>query len=161
MTRYASTLAQSEFSPLTQFYHSLLSTTSTTSSILHSQHRPTNLIRSINTAKDTLAKHQASASRSQRWPSAFGLLDETRSAHEKESMEKANEVQEEIKRLGSELRYTQQTVAVELAGWQEGHGAVIKSAVRDLARRMVVVEKERLEGMRRCLRRLREDTAQP
>lgn len=54
--------------------------------------------------------------------------------------------------MGSELRYTQQTVAGELAGWQDLHGRLGRRAVRGLVEGMVVRERVRLEGMRRAVR---------
>ena len=48
--------------------------------------------------------------------------------------------------------YTQQTVAGELAGWQELHAKLGKRAIRALAERMVVREKDRLESMKRAVR---------
>ena len=54
--------------------------------------------------------------------------------------------------MGCELRYTQQTIAGELAGWQELHAKLGKRAIRALAERMVVREKDRLEGMKRAVR---------
>jgi hypothetical protein len=59
--------------------------------------------------------------------------------------------------LGKELRYTQQVVASELAGWQEWRAREARRAVRDLVRGMVVRERARLEGMERAARRLRVD----
>lgn len=64
--------------------------------------------------------------------------------------------QAEVDNLSRELRYTQQTVAMELAGWQDMHERMGRRAVRELARNMVVVEKMRLEGMKRALRKLKE-----
>jgi hypothetical protein len=52
--------------------------------------------------------------------------------------------------LGRELRYTQTVVAGELAAWEEERVRVGRRACRALARRMVVVERERLEGLRRA-----------
>lgn len=60
----------------------------------------------------------------------------------------------ELAALGSELRYTQATVAGELAGWQEVHARVGRRAVVRLARRVLVVEKERLANMKRALREI-------
>ena len=54
--------------------------------------------------------------------------------------------------MSCELRYTQQTVAGELAGWQDLHAKLGKRAIRALAERMVVREKDRLEGMKRAVR---------
>lgn len=66
--------------------------------------------------------------------------------------------QAEVDNLSRELRYTQQTVAMELAGWQDMHERMGRRAVRELARNMVVVEKMRLEGMKRALRKLKVST---
>lgn len=57
--------------------------------------------------------------------------------------------------LERELRYSQQVVAGELAGWQEWKVGREREAVRELVRGMVVLEKQRLDGMRRALRALR------
>lgn len=72
-----------------------------------------------------------------------------------EADEKKAKALMEKETLGSELRYTQQTVAAELAGWQEEHVRLGRQMLRDLAKGMVVKEKARLEGMRRALRELR------
>ena len=57
-----------------------------------------------------------------------------------------------MRSVGSELRYTQQTVASELAGWQELHAKLGKRAVKTFARQMIVREKDRLERMKRAVR---------
>ena len=57
--------------------------------------------------------------------------------------------------LERELRYSQQVVAGELAGWQEWKVRREREGVRELARGMLVLEKQRLDGMRRALRALR------
>lgn len=69
--------------------------------------------------------------------------------------------QAEVNNLSRELRYTQQTVAMELAGWQDMHERMGRRAIRELARGMVVVEKMRLEGMKRALRKLNEVKVDP
>lgn len=53
------------------------------------------------------------------------------------------------------MRYTQQVVAAELAGWQDLHEKMGRKAVRDLVRGMLVKERVALEGMRRAVRKLR------
>lgn len=64
-------------------------------------------------------------------------------------MEKSKE---ELRTVSCELRYTQQVVAGELAGWQDLHAKMGKRAIRTLAERMIIREKDRLEGMRRAMR---------
>jgi hypothetical protein len=88
-------------------------------------------------------------------------LDDTRQRIDREKEEKVRKGEEEREDLGKELRYTQQVVAGELAGWQEWRAREARRAVRDLARGMVVRERTRLEGIQRALRRLRiEDTGE-
>jgi len=154
-SRYTATLTQTESSPLTQFHYTLLSTLSSTTALLHALSRPASLIGSLQATQDALAKHTAAATRSQRWPSALGLLDDTRARLQQESEEKVDKAKRELRSLGCELRYTQQTVAGELAGWQERHAKEMRDALRGWAWRMVVVEKERLAGMKRAIREIR------
>lgn len=73
---------------------------------------------------------------------------------DREKEEKLKKAEEEREDLGRELRYTQQVVASELAGWQEWRAKTARRAVKDLARNMVVQERARLESMKRALRRL-------
>jgi hypothetical protein len=91
----------------------------------------------------------------------LGLLDDTRQRRDGEKEERLRRGEEERRELGKELRYTQQVVAGELAGWQEWRARVARASVRDLVRGMVVAEKARLEGMRRALRKLRVDDSVP
>jgi len=154
-TRYTATLTQTESSPLTQFHYTLLSTLSSSTALLHALSRPASLIGSLHATQDALAKHTAAASRSQRWPSALGLLDDTRARLQQESEEKVDKARRELRSLGCELKYTQQTVAGELAGWQERHAKEIREALRGWAWRMVVVEKERLAEMKRAIREVK------
>ena len=66
--------------------------------------------------------------------------------------ERLEKAKEDLRGVGCELRYTQQSVAAELAGWQDLHGRMARRAVRKLAGGMVVRERDRLEGMRRAIR---------
>ena len=63
---------------------------------------------------------------------------------------------EDVRSTGCELAYTYQTVAGELAGWQELHGKMMLQSIKELARGMAIRERGRLEGMRRALRAVRE-----
>lgn len=82
-------------------------------------------------------------------------MDDTRQRLNEEKEDKARRTKGEADELSKELRYTQQVVAGELAGWQELHEKMGRRAVKELVRGMVVLEKTRLEGMRRALRKLR------
>lgn len=121
--------------------------------LLISLSRPTSLISSIQQTSKALSRSYNSLSRSTRWP--LGLLDDTRQRLDKEKEEKVRKVEEERDDLSRELRYTQQVVAGELAGWQEWRAKVARKAIKDLARATVIQERSRLEGMRRAIRKLR------
>ncbi|KKY39880.1 putative vps9 domain [Diaporthe ampelina] len=127
---------------------------STIDAILSALARPPRLINQINVSRRTVERNYSSLSRSTRWP--LGLLDDTRQRLNEEREERMRAGQAEVNNLSRELRYTQQTVAMELAGWQDLHERMGRRAIRELARGMVVVEKMRLEGMKRALRKLSE-----
>ena len=152
LTRYATALAPPESDPYTVFYASLLSISSTIFAMLSSLARPHALIASISATRAAIDRHTSSLRRSDRWP--LGLLDETRKSIHADAEEKVEKAKEDLRVVGCELRYTQQTVAGELAGWQELHARMGKRAVKELARGMVVRERVRLEGMRRAVRGL-------
>jgi hypothetical protein len=82
------------------------------------------------------------------------LLDETRQRLNEEKEDKARRAKEEEQELGRELRYTQQVVAAELAGWQDLHEKIGRRAIRDLARSVLTRERAALEGMQRAMRKL-------
>jgi hypothetical protein len=121
--------------------------------MLLSLSRPTSLISSINTSRKAIERSYNSLSRSTRWP--LGLLDETRQRLNEEKEDKVRRTREEADELGRELRYTQQVVAGELAGWQDLHEKMGRKAIRDLARGMLTKERTTLEGMMRAMRKLK------
>lgn len=121
--------------------------------MLLSLSRPTSLISSISTSRKSIERNYNSLSRSTRWP--LGLLDETRQRLNEEKEDKVRRTREEADGLGKELRYTQQVVAAELAGWQDLHERMGRRAIRELVRGQLVRERTVLEGMRRAVRRLR------
>jgi hypothetical protein len=153
LSAYFRTLAPTSNPPYTTFHTTLLSIHSTLIALLISLSRPTSLISSITQSTKSLSRNYNSLSRSTRWP--LGLLDDTRQRIDREKEEKVRKGEEEREELGKELRYTQQVVAGELAGWQEWRAREARRAVRDLVRGMVVRERARLEGMERASRRLR------
>lgn len=73
-------------------------------------------------------------------------------------MEVVKKEEAEKEGLERELRYSQQVVAGELAGWQEWKVKRERESVRELVRGMVTLERQRLEGMRRALRALRPES---
>lgn len=153
--RYTKTLTPTESSPIIDFYYALQSISSGTTAVQRALGRPINLISSMYQARRNIDRALGSLSRQSRWTPNIGLFDETRRSIAAEAEEKAAKAQGELDVLGSELRYTQQTVAAELAGWQDEHVRYCRRMLGDLAKGMVVKEKARLESMKRALRELR------
>jgi hypothetical protein len=141
-------------SPPQTFHTTLLALHSTITALLSSLSRPPQLVAQIQSTRKQVERSYNTLSRSTRWP--LGLLDETRQRINEEREEKVKGKQREVIELGKELRYSQQTVAGELAGWQDLHEHMGRRAIRDFARGMVVLERNRLDGMMRALRKLQE-----
>ncbi|KAK7535771.1 uncharacterized protein J3D65DRAFT_626204 [Phyllosticta citribraziliensis] len=157
--RYTKSQMQMESSPLSGFYYDMHAISTTVSAILHALTRPGVLIGSMAQVQKAIDRHTLSLRRSDRWP--LGLLDDTRHRMQRDAAEKVDKSVGELETLGKELKYTQQTVAAELAAWQESRVSQGRRACRELARRMVVVEKARLDSMRRAIRGLGMDDAAP
>jgi hypothetical protein len=153
---YVRSLAPSHSSPHTIFFASFLALFNNVEAILKALARPPQTIARIVAVRRDAERSYSSVSRSSRWPLALALLDETRQRMNEEREEKARRSEGEAERLGRELRYAQQTVAGELAGWRDMHERMGRRAIRELARGMVVAERGRLEGLRRALRLVRE-----
>ncbi|KAJ4352718.1 hypothetical protein N0V95_003990 [Ascochyta clinopodiicola] len=150
--RYTKTIAISEASPIAGFYYSMHAISSTITAVLTSLNRPSNLINSMSSTQKAIDRHNLSVRRSDRWP--LGLLDDARSRVQRDAQDKMDKSKGELADLGRELRYTQQVVASELASWQESRVETGRKAIRELARRMVVTERARLESMKRAVREL-------
>ncbi|KAI0478142.1 hypothetical protein F4859DRAFT_48369 [Xylaria cf. heliscus] len=152
---YISILAPPATNPHQIFHTSVLAMQSTIQAMLAALLRPPTLISRINLASEAIKRNYNSVSRSTRWP--LGLLDETRQRINEEKEERARRGQVELDELSKELRYTQQTVASELAGWQDMHERMGRQAIKEFARSMLILERERLQGIRRALRKLQGD----
>ncbi|KAI9849529.1 MAG: hypothetical protein M1837_004149 [Sclerophora amabilis] len=148
--RYSATLVHPEVSPYALFHTDLQSISSAIDAMLGALHRPSTLITSMTQTSKAIERHLLSLRRSDRWP--LGLLDDTRNRIRREAAEKVETSRQELATLGCELRYTQQTVAGELAACQDLHEKKARTALRSLASRMVVAERARLESMRRAIR---------
>ncbi|KAI1494368.1 hypothetical protein F5X96DRAFT_588574 [Biscogniauxia mediterranea] len=151
---YTQTLFPQASNPSYVFYNAFVALQSTIQAILAALSRPLQLIAQITASRKAIERSYNSLSRSTRWP--LGLLDETRQRLNEEKEEKARRTQAEVDDLGKELRYTQQTVASELAGWQEMHERMGRRAIKELAQGMLIMERERLQGIKRALRRVRD-----
>ncbi|KAH6880142.1 hypothetical protein B0T10DRAFT_149100 [Thelonectria olida] len=133
-------------------HSTFLALQSTVQALLASLSRPPSIISQMRAAKREADRNYNSLNRS-RWP--LGLLDDTRQRLYDEKEERARKSREEAANLARELRYTQQTVAGELAGWQDLHEKMGRRAIREFARGMVVQERMKLDGMMRALRKIR------
>ncbi|KAH8910643.1 hypothetical protein BR93DRAFT_279561 [Coniochaeta sp. PMI_546] len=149
---YVRTLAQTSSSPLVMFHATFVALNTIIDSILKALARPAQLITGIATARREVERSYSSMSRASRWP--LGLLDDARQRLNEEREEKARRNEADALNLAKELRYTQQTVAGELAGWRDMHERIGRKAIADLARGMLVAERTRLEGMQRALRKV-------
>ncbi|KAF6802982.1 vps9 domain protein [Colletotrichum sojae] len=155
---YVRTIVPMQSNPYATFHSTFLASQSTIQGLLSALSRPPALISQISAARKAVERNYNSLTRSTRWP--LGLLDDTRQRLNEEREEKARQSQEQVDDLGRELRYHQQVVAGELAGWQDMHEKMGRRAIKEFAKGMVIQERLRLDGMMRALRRLREDKAE-
>ncbi|KOS21746.1 UPF0507 protein [Escovopsis weberi] len=158
METYVKALATTQINPQTVLHSTLLAIQSMVQALLSSLSRPTNLIGQIVSARREADRNDASAGRTSRWP--LGLLDDSRQRVQEEKEKRARKSREHAVHLARELRHTQQTVASELAGWQEMHEGMGRRAIREYAKGMLVQERVRLEGMMRALRIVRSEDEQ-
>jgi hypothetical protein len=150
---YVRAFTPTQSNPRVAFHGTMLAIQSTVQALLSALSRPATIIEQISTTKREADRSYNSISRSSRWP--LGLMDDTRQRMQDEKEEKVRKLREEAVYLSKELRYTQQTVASELAGWQGMHEMAGRRAIRELARGMLVQERMTLDGMMRALRKLR------
>jgi ankyrin repeat protein len=163
----ARALAPTDWPPAAAFARALAATTGSAAALLAALARPSDQAARIVAARRALERAQASLGRaaaaaadraagpSSGWPRPLGLvavplLDEARARARAEAAARVERAAGEAAGLGRELRYTQTVVAGELAAWEEERVRVGRRACRALARRMVVVERERLEVLRRA-----------
>ncbi len=154
MNMFVQALVVPQSSAHVHFQAAFLAIQSSVEAILVALGRPPRLILQIQSARKQVEREYQSLGRSTRWP--LGLMDDARQRVKEEREERARQSQVNSDDLCRELRYAQQTVANELAGWQEMHERIGRRAIRDLARGMLVQEQDRLQAMQRALRRVRQ-----
>jgi hypothetical protein len=155
---FARCLQPAASNPHAAFHAGFLAIQSTIEAMLGALGRPSRLVSQITASRRQAERTHNSVGRSTRWP--LGLLDDARQQRLVEEQEKkARESQREVDDLGRELRYTQQTVAGELAGWQEMHEKMGRRVIRELAHGVLAQERARLAGMMRALRKVQGTTA--
>lgn len=154
LSKYVKTLSQSDSAPIVEFTYELLALASAASAIFVALGRPKNLMGSMTACHRAISRHRhQTTKRSDRWP--LGLLEVTRQTMRQESDEKIHKAESQLMTLGKELRYTQQIIANELGGWEEARVKIARSALKKLAQRTVIVERARLDGLKRAMRELR------
>jgi ankyrin repeat protein len=147
---------QPEHSPFTAFFYDIHAISSTISALITSFKRPTELVSQISNTRKQIDRAAASYRRAtdkssfSLRPLGLQILDDARARATKEAAAKMDKAVVEQQELGKELRYTQQVVAQEMAAWQEERVGMGRQALKALARRMVVGERERLEALKRA-----------
>lgn len=152
--RYTKTLVPSEASSWTTLYYGLHSIQSSSTAIQVALNRPAYLIGSMSQTQRSIDRSMSSISRSNRWTPNIGLFEDAKRAVAVEAWDKAAKARGELESLGCELRYTQQTVAGELAAWQDEHVRAGRAMLRRFAKESIVKERARLQGMKRALREI-------
>lgn len=148
-------------SPLANFVLSLSSLHSTIAAVQSALLRPSTLIGQISSTQRALEKNKAylassSSPRKGIMNLNFPGTEESRAKSVKDTEKKITQAGAEIERLGKELRYTQEVVVGELAGWTTWREQWGGEEIKRLARNVVVKERERLKCMQRALRALKE-----
>ena len=155
---YLQALEPSSSSLHLTLHSSLLASQSTIQALITALSKPAAQVVRIAEARRAAAEKTTStlgrAAAASRWP--LGFLDDTRQRLAGDKEAKARRARELVDSLGKELRYSQQVVASELAGWQEMHVRMSRRAMGEFARNMLVLERSRLAGVERALRRIRE-----
>ncbi|KAF7585676.1 hypothetical protein BBP40_010335 [Aspergillus hancockii] len=159
-SRYASHLStsSSDSSPLLQFLNTFTSVDNTTSAILTSLSRPTNLISTLQSTSRSLSRSRSSLA-STSLPRKFNLnfpgLEESRQKSVRDLETKIQESEAEIARMSREITWNKDVVVSELAGWTSWREKVGRDAIRAFVKSTLVREKERGKRLERCLRSVR------
>lgn len=161
MNRFATYMStsSSDSSPLIQFLASVISSHSTTTAILTSLARPTNLISTLNSTTRSLSRSR-SALLSSSLPRKFNLnlpgLEESRQKSVRDLEQKIEDTENQVSRLGKEIAWNKDVVVGELAGWTSWREKVGRDAIKTFVRASLVREKERGKRLERTLRNVRE-----
>ena len=157
LLQYATLLADPDApTPLDNFISSLTAFHSTNIAVTTALGRPSTLTTKIMDAKRILARRKEELN-SNSLPRKFSFLEESRIKGMRDAEKRILESDILIESLGKELRYTQEVVVGELAGWTEWRGQAGREGVKDFVKKTVVRERERFNGLKRMLRQLREE----
>ena len=154
--RHSRTLVPSDAAPLVALYHAVRAIDSSGSAIHGALDRPRHLVATMHNNRRVLDRNLAMLARPRRWtPRLGGLFEDASRTATVDARGRVERARVDLDTLGCELRHAQQTVASELAGWQDEHARQGRRMLRKLARETVVRERTRLEDMQRALREVR------
>ncbi|CUS13939.1 unnamed protein product [Tuber aestivum] len=148
--KFSEILIPNESNPYILFLEDFRNLQSSLNGVMTALDRPRQLINQMSRLQKQVDKHVNSLRRSDRWP--LGLLDDTRAKIHQEAADNVAKSKDQYLALSSELRFTHTVAAGELSSFHELHAKQARRAIRELARRQLVTERERLEGMRRAIR---------
>lgn len=151
-------------SPLFAYISALASFQTTIAAIQTALSRPTSLANQIHLAQKALEKHRSSLATNslpRRGPFNINLpgMEESRLRSMRDTERQIIDAEVEIETRGKELRYAQEVVLGELAGWTSWREEWGRNEIKRFAKGMVIRERERLRGMQRVLGNLRKADA--
>lgn len=157
-----STLLHSEppSSPLVSYLSAMQSLQTTISAMQTCLSRPTTLATQIRTSQKTLEKSRLSllnnsVPRKRTFNINLPGMEESRLRSMKETEKQIVDSEVEIESKGKELRYTQEVVLGELAGWTSWREKWGSNEIKRLVNGTLVREKERLRNMERVFEKLK------
>ncbi|EWC48432.1 hypothetical protein DRE_02201 [Drechslerella stenobrocha 248] len=150
MSKYAIAIAPNDSSPLAHFMDDFRSVNAALQGVMVALEKPRKIVGEMVALQREVEKHMVSLRRSDRWP--LGLMDETRAKIHQGAADNIRATQTRQEELSRELNSSQSVVAEELGSFHKMHGQFARDAVRRLARNQVLVERERLEALKRALR---------
>ncbi|KAK9241356.1 hypothetical protein V1525DRAFT_7924 [Lipomyces kononenkoae] len=122
--------------------------------VMESLIRPNKLIDALAAQTYQLSRFQTSLNRtSTRFP--LGLLDDTRARYANDASVNIQVAENEITRLGAEIRYSQTMLASEIGGFNELHEQECMRTVKEYVTEKVKWERVRLKGMKSVLEKIR------
>ncbi|KAJ9651871.1 hypothetical protein H2198_008869 [Neophaeococcomyces mojaviensis] len=147
-------------SPLFTYVSALTSFQTTIAAMQTALTRPSSLANQIRAAQKGLERHRsslASSSAPRKGPFNINLpgMEESRLRSMRDTERQIIEAEMEIETKGKELRYTQEIVLGELAGWTSWREDWGRNEIRRFANATLIKERERLKNMQRMLGNLR------
>ena len=146
-----------ESSPLKNFVETVAGTHTSLLALQRALARPQDLITDLSATRRSISQFKSKLANNS-LPRRFNLpgMEESRRRTMLETEHDIRKREKEIESLLRELRWNTEVVVGELAGWTAWRERVMGNAIKELVRWTVVKERERLRGLERCLRAIRE-----